>query len=337
MKKAIVTGSSGFIGYHVCKRLVLDGYIVIGVDDMNDYYDVNLKTARQKELLALKNFTVINSKIETPGLMLRLFEELKPNLLIHLAAQAGVRYSIENPRAYLESNIIGTFEILEAARNFPPDHLLIASTSSAYGSNKEMPYKENVRADHQMSFYAATKKSSENIAHSYSHLFNLPTTVFRFFTVYGPWGRPDMALFKFTKAIMENKPIEIFNNGNMKRDFTYVEDLVNALTLLIKKAPNNLADIDKYKNDSLSPVAPFRVINIGNSRPEELNDFIAEIENATNRTAKKIYSPMQAGDVPSTWADSALLNEITSYKSKTNISQGVKNFVDWYREFYENS
>ena len=337
MKKAIVTGSSGFIGYHVCKRLVLDGYIVIGVDDMNDYYDVNLKTARQKELLALKNFTVINSKIETPGLMLRLFEEHKPNLLIHLAAQAGVRYSIENPRAYLESNIIGTFEILEAARNFPPDHLLIASTSSAYGSNKEMPYKENVRADHQMSFYAATKKSSENIAHSYSHLFNLPTTVFRFFTVYGPWGRPDMALFKFTKAIMENKPIEIFNNGNMKRDFTYVEDLVNALTLLIKKAPNNLADIDKYKNDSLSPVAPFRVINIGNSRPEELNDFIAEIENATNRTAKKIYSPMQAGDVPSTWADSALLNEITSYKSKTNISQGVKNFVDWYIEFYENS
>ena len=304
---------------------------------MNDYYDVNLKTARQKELLALKNFTVINSKIETPGLMLRLFEEHKPNLLIHLAAQAGVRYSIENPRAYLESNIIGTFEILEAARNFPPDHLLIASTSSAYGSNKEMPYKENVRADHQMSFYAATKKSSENIAHSYSHLFNLPTTVFRFFTVYGPWGRPDMALFKFTKAIMENKPIEIFNNGNMKRDFTYVEDLVNALTLLIKKAPNNLADIDKYKNDSLSPVAPFRVINIGNSRPEELNDFIAEIENATNRTAKKIYSPMQAGDVPSTWADSALLNEITSYKSKTNISQGVKNFVDWYIEFYENS
>ncbi len=316
MKKAIVTGSSGFIGYHVCKRLILDGYIVIGVDDMNDYYDVNLKIARQKELLMLKNFTVINSKIETPGLMIRLFEEHKPNLLIHLAAQAGVRYSIENPRAYLDSNIIGSFEILEAARNFPPDHLLIASTSSAYGSNKEMPYKENVKADHQMSFYAATKKSSENIAHSYSHLFNLPTTVFRFFTVYGPWGRPDMALFKFTKAIMENKPIEVFNNGNMKRDFTYVEDWVNALILLIKKVPNNLADLNKYKNDSLSPVAPYRVINIGNSRPEELNDFIVEIENATNRTAKKIYSAMQAGDVPSTWADSALLNEITSYKSK---------------------
>jgi UDP-glucuronate 4-epimerase len=337
MKKAIVTGSSGFIGYHVCKRLIIDGYTIIGVDDMNDYYDVNLKIARQKELLALKNFTVINSKIETPGLMLRLFEEHKPNILIHLAAQAGVRYSIENPRAYLDSNIIGTFEILEAARNFPPEHLLIASTSSAYGSNKEMPYKENVKADHQMSFYAATKKSSENIAHSYSHLFNLPTTVFRFFTVYGPWGRPDMALFKFTKAIMENKPIEVFNNGNMKRDFTYVEDLVNALSLLIKKAPNNMTDINKYKNDSLSPVAPYRVINIGNSRPEELGDFIAEIENATNKTAKKIYSAMQAGDVPSTWADSALLTEITSYKPKTNISQGVKNFVDWYREFYENN
>ena len=336
-KIALVTGAAGFIGFHISKRLLDEGWRVIGLDCMSDYYDVSLKERRESILKQSASYRSVHEKVESPNVLVDVFANERPDVVIHLAAQAGVRYSIENPRAYLESNINGTFELLEAARAFPPEHMLLASTSSAYGANEDMPYRETAKADHQMSFYAATKKSTENMAHSYSHLFDLPITMFRFFTVYGPWGRPDMALFKFTKAIMENKPIEIFNNGNMKRDFTYVEDLVNALTLLIKKAPNNLADIDKYKNDSLSPVAPFRVINIGNSRPEELNDFIAEIENATNRTAKKIYSPMQAGDVPSTWADSALLNEITSYKSKTNISQGVKNFVDWYREFYENS
>ena len=334
-KLALVTGCSGFIGFHTCKSLIKEGYYVIGIDDLNDYYDVNLKLARQSQLLALDKIKIYNEKIQQSNVVLNLFKEFKPSLVIHLAAQAGVRYSIENPRTYLESNINGTFEILEAARLHTPKHILMASTSSAYGSNYEMPYKETVKADNQMSFYAATKKATENMAHSYAHLFDIPITMFRFFTVYGPWGRPDMALYKFTKSILNNEPIQIFNNGNMKRDFTYVDDLVHALLLLINKYPDHINDANKYKNDSISPVAPFRVINIGKSMPEKLEDFIVEIENALNKKAIKEYKPMQAGDVHATWADSKLLEYITGYKPNTNIKTGITNFVNWYLKYMD--
>ena len=246
-----------------------------------------------------------------------------------------MRYSIENPRTYLDSNIIGTFELLEAARAFPPEHMLIASTSSAYGANKEMPYCEGDKADHQMSFYAATKKSTENMAHSYAHLFNLPITMFRFFTVYGPWGRPDMALFKFTKAILERKPIEIYNHGEMERDFTYINDLIHAIYLLIKCVPNKSSNYRLCNNDSLSPVAPFRVVNIGASSPVKLTEFVDAIEKSLGVQAIKNLMPMQAGDVPSTWADLGLLTELTGYRPETDIYTGVGAFVDWYRKYYK--
>ena len=335
MKTALVTGACGFIGYYVSKSLVKNNYKVIGVDNRNDYYDVNLKVARQTKLQALKNIDIHNNDIQEPKFLSKLFETHLPELVIHLAAQAGVRYSIENPRTYLESNIVGTFEILEAARNFPPKHLLIASSSSAYGASNEMPYKEILNSDHQLSFYAATKKSTENMAHSYSSLFNIPTTIFRFFTVYGPWGRPDMALFKFTKSIIEGKPIKVFNAGKMKRDFTYIDDLVDALIMLIDKKPDNIKDKHKYKDDSLSEVAPFRIVNIGNSKPENLDDFIIEIENSLNKKAKKIMLPLQPGDVLSTWADTSLLSELTGFTPKTSIKSGIKNFIDWYKRYHE--
>jgi len=267
---------------------------------------------------------------------MHLFEQERPNIVIHLAAQAGVRYSIENPRAYLESNVNGTFELLEAARKFPPEHMLLASTSSAYGANKDMPYRETVKADDQMSFYAATKKSTENMAHSYAHLFDLQITMFRFFTVYGPWGRPDMALFKFTKAILNGQPIDVYNHGNMSRDFTYIDDLVHGIRLLIDAPPGSKI-VSKERTsclDSKSRVAPFRVVNIGNSQPSQLLDFIAAIEKTSGIEAVKNLMPMQAGDVPATWADTSLLEELTGYKPNTDLFTGVKNFVTWFRNYY---
>ena len=333
---ALVTGAAGFIGYHISKRLLDEGWRVIGLDCLSDYYDVSLKSSREDMLLQNPNYRSIHEKVETPDLLLRLFDEEKPNVVIHLAAQAGVRYSIENPRAYLESNIVGTFELLEAARAFPPDHMLLASTSSAYGANASMPYKENDRADHQMSFYAATKKSTESMAHSYSHLFNLPVTMFRFFTVYGPWGRPDMALFKFTKAILNGEPIDVYNHGDMTRDFTYIDDLVSAMRLLINAIPSQ--SINKAESrlaiDSRSPVAPFRLVNIGNSQPEQLTDFIHALEKSLGVQAEKNFMPMQPGDVPATSADTRLLELLTGYRQKTNIEVGVARFVDWYRNYY---
>ncbi|MBD3787742.1 MAG: GDP-mannose 4,6-dehydratase [Sphingomonadales bacterium] len=333
-RTALVTGSSGFIGFHLCQRLLADGFRVIGVDNLSDYYEVSLKERRQAMLCQTPGFTVINDSVETPGLMMGLFAEHRPDVVVHLAAQAGVRYSIENPRSYLESNIIGTFEILEAARAHPPAHMLLASTSSAFGANTKMPYAETDRADHQMSFYAATKKATESMAHSYAHLFGLPVTMFRFFTVYGPWGRPDMALFKFTKAILAGEPIDVYNFGDMKRDFTYVTDLVEAIRLLIDAAPVRPADGVVPEGDSLSPVAPWRVVNIGNSDAVQLTDFIAAIEAATGRTATRNLMPMQAGDVPATWADASLLRSLTGYAPKTRVPEGVKAFVDWYRDYY---
>lgn len=334
MRTALVTGSSGFIGYFLCRRLLKDGFRIIGVDNLSDYYDVTLKERRQSMLLQSPNFRVINESIESPGFLKAILGETKPSIVVHLAAQAGVRYSIESPRSYLESNIIGTFELLEAMRAHPASHALLASTSSAYGSNTVMPFVENIKADHQMSFYAATKKATESMTHSYAHLYDLPATMFRFFTVYGPWGRPDMALFKFTKAILEGRSIDVYNYGDMRRDFTYVEDLVEAIRLLIDTPPKRPQDGIVPPGDSLSPVAPFRVVNIGNSTPVPLTDYIDAIEKATGRKAERNLLPMQDGDVRATWADTTLLNRLTGYTPKTNVVDGVRKFVEWYLDYY---
>jgi len=336
MQTVLVTGSAGFIGFHLSTLLLAQGYRVVGLDALNDYYDVALKEQRHAMLAEAGGacFIPVIGKVETPGLLLDLFARHQPQYVVHLAAQAGVRYSIDNPRAYLESNLIGTFELLEAARAHPPQHMLLASTSSAYGANTHMPYQETQKADHQMSFYAATKKSTENMAHSYAHLFDLPVTMFRFFTVYGPWGRPDMALFKFTKAILEGRPIDVYNHGDMKRDFTYVEDLVEAIRLLLAAVPVRPADGQVPEGDSLSPVAPFRVVNIGNSECVALDRFIAAIERATGITAERNLMEMQAGDVPATWAETELLTRLTGYRPRTSVEDGVARFVQWYRQQY---
>ena len=335
-KTALVTGAAGFIGYHISQKLLDEGWRVVGLDCISDYYDVSLKEKRESMLLQSAPYRSVHEKVETANVLMDLFEEERPDVVIHLAAQAGVRYSIENPRAYLESNINGTFELLEAARAFPPGHMLLASTSSAYGANEEMPYRETVKADHQMSFYAATKKSTENMAHSYAHLFNLPITMFRFFTVYGPWGRPDMALFKFTKAILSGEPIDVYNHGDMSRDFTYIDDLVSGMRLLIDAVPGPKFTTSEvgFDSDSISQVAPFRVVNIGNSKPSQLLDFITAIEKSIGIEAVKNFLPMQAGDVPATWADTSLLQQLTDYKPNTDLLTGVQNFVKWYRNFY---
>lgn len=334
MPTALVTGSAGFIGSFVCERLLQDGFRVIGVDAMTDYYEVSLKERRHDRLKAYPEFVPVERYIEEPGMLLELFAKETPDVVVHLAAQAGVRYSIENPRSYLESNIVGTFELLEAGRAHPPKHMLLASTSSAFGANTQMPYREIDKADHQMSFYAATKKSTENMAHSYAHLFGLPITMFRFFTVYGPWGRPDMALFKFTKAILEGKPIDVYNFGDMKRDFTFIADLVEAIRLLIDTPPNPDAPLEDAETDSLSPVAPWRVVNIGNSQAVQLTEFIEAIEAATGLKAERNLMPMQAGDVPATWADASLLKNLTGYSPRTTVQEGVAQFVSWYRSYY---
>ena len=331
MKCALVTGSAGFIGYFVSRHLLQEGWRVIGLDAFSDYYDVTLKHRRHAMLSQSPGFVPIQGRLEDPDRLMRLFAEEKPDLVIHLAAQAGVRFSIDSPRSYVESNLVGTFELLEAARAHPPEHMLLASTSSAYGANEEMPYVETQRADHQMSFYAATKKATESMAHSYAHLYRLPVTMFRFFTVYGPWGRPDMAHFKFTRAILNGEPIDVYNHGRMQRDFTYIDDLVAGIAGLIEAVPGDTPVSDR---DSLSPVAPFRVVNIGASAPTPLMEFIAAIEAATGREAEKIMHPMQPGDVPATWADVGLLQDLTGYVPRVPVAEGVGRFVEWYRDYY---
>lgn len=333
-KVALITGSSGFIGYHLSKKLLDQHFTVIGFDNMSDYYDVQLKQERQSRLETHKRFVPINDSLEKSSLLKILFETHKPDVVVHLAAQAGVRWSIENPRAYLDSNISGTFELLEAARYNTPKHMLIASTSSAYGANDKMPYSELDPCDHQMSFYAATKKSCENMAHSYAHLYDIPITMFRFFTVYGPWGRPDMALFKFTRAVLKGEPIDVYNFGNMKRDFTYIDDLVHAISLLLQAVPRRNAAQNPIPHDSISPVAPWRVVNIGNSMPVDVNALIAAVEEATGKIAQRNLMPLQPGDVPATWADTRLLKALTNYQTKTPVNEGVRKFVEWYKEYY---
>ncbi len=332
MRNALITGSAGFIGYHLSARLLSEGWRVTGLDCLSDYYDVELKKRRHALLAPDPNFTPVIGRLEDPGRLKALFQDNRFDLVIHLAAQAGVRHSIEAPRDYVEANLIGTFELLEAARAHPPAHLLLASTSSVYGANTEMPYGERDKADTQMSFYAATKKATEAMAHSYAHLYHLPTTMFRFFTVYGPWGRPDMAHFKFTRAILEGRPIDVYNHGQMQRDFTYIDDLVDGILGLTEAVPGG-APVSEV--DSLSPVAPFRIVNIGGSRPTKLLDYIAAIEAACGREAEKVMHPMQPGDVPATWADTRLLTELTGYAPKVSVPEGIQRFVDWYRDYYQ--
>lgn len=329
--RVLITGSAGFIGYHLAELLLAEGVHVIGLDAHDAYYDVALKAAREARLSRHSGFTPIRARIEDDGVLADTFATHRPDIVVHLAAQAGVRYSIDNPRAYLQSNITGTFELLEAARAHPPKHLLLASTSSVYGANTEMPYCENDKADCQMSFYAASKKSTEAFAHSYAHLFGLPVTMFRFFTVYGPWGRPDMAPWLFTSAILAGQPIKVFNQGDMRRDFTYVTDLVRAIRLLIDAVPG---DAPVGPSDSISPVAPHRVVNIGNGSPVALLDFIAAIESAVGKPAIRNLMPMQPGDVPATWADTTLLRQLTGYTPETPVTQGVAAYVDWFRSYY---
>ncbi len=329
-RKVLVTGSAGFVGFHLCHRLLADGFHVCGLDGMTPYYDVSLKRARRDLLCADDRFHAVEAMLEAPRAVADAIHGFGPDVIVHLAAQAGVRYSIEAPRSYVNSNLIGTFEVLEAARAHPPAHLLIASTSSAYGANTSMPYAETDRADHQLSFYAATKKATEAMAHSYAHLYRLPVTMFRFFTVYGPWGRPDMAYFLFLRAMLDGRPIDVFNHGDMKRDFTYVDDLVEGVRRLIDAVPGDAP----VAHDSLSPVAPFRIVNLGNGSPVALMDFIAAIEDSLGVTAEKIFKPMQPGDVPATWADTRLADALIGKLPRTDLRHGVGKFVRWYRGHY---
>lgn len=334
LKRIFVTGTAGFIGFHLSKLLLAEGFVVAGYDGMTDYYDVNLKRSRHAHLRENANFTATEGMLEDQALLDDTIDAFKPDVIVHLAAQAGVRYSLENPRAYLDSNVIGTFNLMEAARRNAVQHLLMASTSSVYGANEDMPFIETEKADTQLTIYAATKKANESMAHSYAHLYTLPTTMFRFFTVYGPWGRPDLALYKFVDAMLDGRPIDIYNNGDMYRDFTYVDDLVRAIRLLIDAAPERPASrADIVAGDSLSPVAPFRIVNIGNNDKVRLLDFIDAIEASLGMKAIRNYMPMQTGDVPATWADASLLERLTGYRPATDFRDGIASFVAWFREY----
>ena len=332
----MITGSAGFIGFHLAQTFLSKKWKVVGFDAMTNYYNVSLKKDRHSILENNPSFLAYKGLLQDLKLLNEVYERHKPNIIIHLAAQAGVRYSIDNPISYVESNLIGTFHILELARKHKPEHLLMASTSSVYGSNIDMPLHENQKSDTPMSFYAATKKSNEAMAHSYSHLYHVPITMFRFFTVYGPWGRPDMALFKFTRNMLSGQPIDVYNNGNMVRDFTYVSDLVNAIYLLTDKIPLLPRNRDKQiKHDNISDVAPFRAVNIGNSKPTNLLDFIVELEKVLAINAKKNYLGMQDGDIHKTHSDISLLENLIGSQPKTMVNEGIARFVEWYKSYYK--
>ena len=334
MKKFLITGTAGFIGFHLSKLLLGEGHKVHGYDGMTDYYDVNLKKERHNILFKNINFSASEGMLEDYSELEKISSEFQPDIIVHLAAQAGVRYSLENPRAYIDSNIVGTFNVMEIARKLKVQHLLMASTSSVYGANVKMPFTEIEKADTQLTIYAATKKANESMAHSYSYLWKLPITMFRFFTVYGPWGRPDMALFKFVSAILKNKPIDIYNQGDMYRDFTYIDDLVYGIDLLTNTAPTTNVNEQALKEDSLSNVAPFRVVNIGNSKPTNLLDFIVELEKVLAINAKKNYLGMQDGDIHKTHSDISLLENLIGSQPKTTVTEGIARFAEWYKSYY---
>jgi len=336
--KILVTGAAGFIGAAVSQYLINRGDQVVGIDNINDYYDVNLKHARLDEIkssTAADLFSFIEMGVEERDKMAALFEEHKFDRVVHLAAQAGVRYSLENPNAYVDSNIVGFVNILEGCRHNKVEHLVYASSSSVYGANETMPFSEQHNVDHQVSLYAASKKANELMAHTYSHLYNLPTTGLRFFTVYGPWGRPDMALFKFTKAIWEGKTIQVYNYGNHRRDFTYIDDIVEGVIRSLDNVAKPNENWDGSNPDPSTSKAPYKVYNIGAQTPVHLLKFIETLESALGIEAKKELLPMQPGDVPDTYADVSSLVEDTGYQPSTDVETGVKAFVDWYRDFYK--
>ena len=334
-KTYLVTGAAGFIGFHLSKRLLNEGCTVIGLDNLNNYYDVNLKKARLEILKKKDKFIFEYADLKDKEVIDRIFEQNKIDIVINLAAQAGVRYSLKNPYAYIESNIVGFMNILEACRHNEIEHLVYASSSSVYGANKKMPFSTKDNVDHPVSLYAATKKSNELMAHTYSHLYGIPTTGLRFFTVYGPWGRPDMALFLFTKAILNDEPIKVFNYGKMERDFTYIDDIIEGVVRVIANPPKPNENYDKTNQDPSTSHAPYKVYNIGNNKPVQLMEFIKTLERHLGKEAKKEYLPLQAGDVPKTYADVNDLIRDVGFKPNTSIDEGIGKFVEWYKEYYE--
>jgi len=337
--KIVITGAAGFIGYHLSKRILKENISLIGIDNINDYYDISLKEARLKELqkITIKqnaNFKFYKENINNRSRIEEIFKKYNPEIVINLAAQAGVRYSMENPSAYIQTNLVGFSNILELSRNYPVKHLIYASSSSVYGGNTKMPFSEIQNVDHPVSLYAATKRSNELLAHSYSHIYSIPATGLRFFTVYGPWGRPDMALFLFTKSILEGEPIKVFNQGEMTRDFTYIDDIVESIMRLLKKPPTKDKSFDTSNPNPATSWAPHRIFNIGNSTPESLKDYIKAIENNLGIKAKKELLPMQPGDVPATFSDCTSLESFINYKPSTSIEDGIRKFITWYKEFY---
>lgn len=336
MRTVLVTGTAGFIGFHLAKFLLNEGFKVVGFDGMTDYYDVNIKRRRHQTLLQNERFSCNEGLLEDFEKLHALVQDAVPDVIVHLAAQAGVRYSLENPRAYIEANILGTFNVIECARELGVAHLLMASTSSVYGANTDMPFSERQCTDTPLTLYASTKKANEHMGHCYSHLWQIPITMFRFFTVYGPWGRPDLALFKFVRAGLAGEAIDIYNHGSMARDFTYVTDLVRAIRMLIDKPPEMVeCRGDIFAGDNISPVAPFRIVNIGNNTQVPLMEFINEIENCLGFKLIKNFMPLQKGDVPATWADCSLLEHLTGYKPETSVAEGIAHFVAWYRDYYK--
>lgn len=334
-KKILVTGAAGFIGFHLSKKLCESGWNVVGLDNLNEYYDVTLKFNRLDLLKLDENFSFHKIDLIEKEKIKELFREEKFDYVVHLAAQAGVRYSLINPYSYIDSNITGFLNILEACRKFPVKHLIYASSSSVYGANTKMPFSVHHNVDHPVSLYAATKKANELMAHTYSNLYDIPTTGLRFFTVYGPWGRPDMALFIFTKKIFNNQPIDVYNNGKMKRDFTYVADIVDGIEKLIPKIPEPNPDWSGDKPDSASSFAPYNLFNIGNNQPVELLKFIEILEKEIGKKAVKNFMPMQPGDVPATYADVDDLSNAVGFKPDTKIEDGISKFVEWYRDYYK--
>ncbi|RBP42243.1 NAD-dependent epimerase [Garciella nitratireducens] len=333
-QKILITGVAGFIGFHLSNLLLDIGYQVIGIDNLNDYYDPKLKQARLEILEQNNNFTFYKVDLKDKVEVDKIFETYKPEYVINLAAQAGVRYSIKNPYAYVDSNLIGFMNILEACRNYPVRHLLYASSSSVYGGNKVAPFSTNHNVDHPVSLYAATKKSNELMAHTYSHLYGIPTTGLRFFTVYGPWGRPDMAYFSFTKNIIEGNSIKVFNHGKMERDFTYIDDIVEGIYKLLDVIPESNPEWDETKDDISTSFAPYKIYNIGNNQPVQLMKFINILEEKIGKEAEKIYMDMQLGDVLRTYADVSDLEKDIDFKPSTSIEDGLGRFVGWYREYY---